>query len=130
MNAPSGKSATTASAVATSVILVDAERTNRGAATSWQLNLFNAADPLIGVEVSLPQHCQCGHDKLHIGPGRGPHRASLHCARCRCHCGWLSNESAKFLSDVIEYFGRPTVPVCVRVPPRVTAERVVTDTEQ
>jgi hypothetical protein len=82
---------------------------------SWQLDMFATADPLIGMEVNLPRHCQCGHDTLHIGPGRGPHRGSLHCARCQRHCGWLSHESAKFLYEVINHFGRPTKPVCVRL---------------
>ena len=70
-------------------------------------------DPLTGVEVHLPRHCQCGHDILHIGPGRGPHRASLHCVRCGRHCGWLPNEISKFLCDVIEHFGRPTEPITI-----------------
>jgi hypothetical protein len=81
-----------------------------------RLDIFGNADPLNGIEVHLPHHCPCGHDMLHIGPGRGPHRASLYCALCGRHCGWLSHETAKFLSAVIERFGRPTAPVCVRVP--------------
>jgi hypothetical protein len=55
---------------------------------------------------------------LHVGPGGGPHRASLHCVVCCRNCGWLSHETAKFLSAVIARFGRPTAPVCVRVPRR------------
>jgi hypothetical protein len=53
---------------------------------------------------------------LHVGAGRGLHGASLYCARCGRHCGWLSHEIAKFLTAVIARFGRPTAPVCVRVP--------------
>ena len=87
----------------------------RRAATGWRPDLFDDANPLIGIEINLPRHCPCGHDTLLIGPGRGPHRASLNCTRCRRQCGWLSNESAKFISSVIEHFGRPTTPVCVRV---------------
>ena len=81
-----------------------------------RLDIFKNVDPLLGIKVQLPRHCQCGHDMLHVGPGGGPHRASLHCVVCGRHCGWLSQETAKFLSAVIERFGRPTVPVCVRVP--------------
>jgi hypothetical protein len=82
---------------------------------SLHLDLFDAnADPLIGIAIKVPRRCQCGHDLFHVGPGRGGHRASLHCARCRHHCGWLSYQTAKFLSDVIEHFGKPTTPVCVR----------------
>jgi hypothetical protein len=72
-------------------------------------------DPLVGIEVNLPRHCPCGNDMLHVGPGRNPHCASLHCARCQHHCGWISNEVAKFLCDVITHFGRPTEPVRVRL---------------
>ena len=50
------------------------------------------------------------------GPGCGAQRASLHCVRCGHQRGWLSNEIAKFLSDVIEHFGRPIAPVRVRMP--------------
>jgi len=82
---------------------------------SAPLEILEDADPLVGIEVNLPRHCQCGHDLLLVGPDRGPHRASLHCARCRRHCGWLSNEAAKFLCDVVQHFGRPTEPVRVRL---------------
>jgi len=84
---------------------------------SSHLDMFHNADPLIGIEINLPRHCQCGHDMLRVGPGRGPHRASLKCARCGRHCGWLSLKIANFLSAVIARFGRPIAPVHVRVPP-------------
>jgi len=86
---------------------------------SSQLDMFHKADPIVGIEIHLPRHCRCGHDMLHIGPSSGPHRASLQCARCGCHCGWLSNEIANFLSAVITHFGRPTAPIYVRVPRKV-----------
>jgi hypothetical protein len=47
-----------------------------------RLDIFKNVDPLLGIKVQLPRHCQCGHDMLHVGPGGGPHRASLHCALC------------------------------------------------
>jgi hypothetical protein len=74
------------------------------------------ADPLVGLKVNLPRQCPRGHDTLHVSPGRGPHRASLQCARCGRHCGWLSHKVAKFLCDVIGRFGKPIAPVRVRVP--------------
>ena len=77
------------------------------------LQLDNA-DPLVGIVVNLPRQCQCGHDVVHVGPGRGPHRASLQCALCGRHCGWLSHKTAPFLSAVIGRFGRPIAPVHVR----------------
>jgi hypothetical protein len=44
---------------------------------TWQLDLFDSADPLLGIEVHLPCQCQCGHDVLRLGSGQGRHRASL-----------------------------------------------------
>ena len=84
--------------------------------SSLQLDRFHNADPLVGIEINLPRHCPCGHDMLHVGPGRGPHRASLQCARCGRHCGWLSHKTATFPSAVIGRFGRPIAPVHVRAP--------------
>jgi hypothetical protein len=87
------------------------------------------ADPLVGIEINLPRHCQCGHDTLHVGPGRGRHRASLHCARCGLHCGWLSHKTATFLSAVIERFGRPIAPVHVRVTQTTPNFLLINDSE-
>jgi len=87
------------------------------------------ADPLVGIEINLPRHCQCGHDMLHVGPGRGPHSASLKCARCGRHCGWLSHKIANFLSAVIERFGRPIAPIHVRVPSKTPNLRIVDNGE-
>jgi hypothetical protein len=101
-----------------------------GGVAMIQLDMFALVDPLVGIEVNFERHCLCGHDLHHLGPGSGPHRASLHCSSCGRHCGWLSHQVAKFLSDVIEHFGRPTEPVCVREPPRATAEQVVVHSEQ
>jgi hypothetical protein len=81
-----------------------------------QLNMFHNVNPLVGIKVNLPRQCPCGHDMLHVGPGRGPHKASLQCARCGRHCGWLSHKAAKFLSEVIGRFGRPVASVRVHVP--------------
>jgi hypothetical protein len=90
---------------------------------------LNNADPLVGIKVNLPRQCPCGHDMLHVGPGRGPHRASLQCARCGRHCGWLSHKTANFLSAVIARFGRPIAPVHVRVPAKTPNLGLVDDRE-
>jgi hypothetical protein len=97
--------------------------------SSPQLDTFHNADPLIGLEIKLPRHCRCGHDMLRVGPGRDPHRASLHCARCGRLCGWLSPKTANFLSDVIGRFGRPITPVQVRVPRTMPDLRFVDNRE-
>ena len=84
-----------------------------------QLEMFGAATPvdsLVRLVVQLPRQCRCGSNLSHIGPSSGPHRASLHCAQCGHHSGWLSQEVAKFLTDTIERFGRPTEPIRVRTP--------------
>ena len=97
---------------------------------SPQLGFLNNVDPGIGIEIKMSRRCHCQHDLFVVSPGRGAHRASLHCTRCARHHGWLSHQVGKFLSDVVEHFGRPTEPVCVREPPRATAEQVVVHTEQ
>jgi hypothetical protein len=70
---------------------------------------------LADLKVCVARGCrQCSHDILITGPGKEPHRASLTCVRCGRHCGWLSAESAAFISEIIEHFGRPTEPIEVR----------------
>jgi hypothetical protein len=87
------------------------------------------ADPLVGIVVNLPRHCQCGHDMCHVGPGRDPHRTSLKCARCGRSRGRLSQKTANFLSAVVARFGRPIAPVHVRVPPTTPNLRIVNNGE-
>src|SRR5262245_7367425 len=77
-------------------------------------NLPVSVNALTGLKVQLPRSCQCGHDLLLTGEGKGPHKASLNCARCKRHCGWLSAESADFIAEIIARFGRPTAPIEVR----------------
>jgi hypothetical protein len=91
-------------------------RDGKARQSTLQLDMFGDADPLIGIEVNVPRHCECGQDILRIGPGHGPYRASLQCPRCGRDCGCLSHIVAKFLSEVVEHFGRPSAPVQVRVP--------------
>ena len=86
-----------------------------------QLEMFGAAepaDPLIGLVVQLQRQCRCGSDLSHVGPGSGPHRASLHCARCGHHNGWLSQEVAKLLSSL-----RDAVSACEPLAMRLRAPR-------
>jgi hypothetical protein len=73
-----------------------------------------AADPVIGLAVDLQQQCRCGAYIAVIGPGKGPHLASLHCQACEKHRGWVSRESHRFISETIRLFGRPTAPIKVQ----------------
>ena len=54
-----------------------------------------------------------GNGDAIIGPGRGPHRASLSCRFCNVHRGWLNKQTAAFLLETIKQFGRPTVPITI-----------------
>jgi hypothetical protein len=101
-------------------------RDGKARQSSLQLDVFHNVDPLVGLKVNLPRQCPCGHDTLHVGPGRGPHRASLLCARCGRDSGWLSHKTATFLSAVIARFGRPIGPVHVRAP-RATPNLCIVD---
>jgi hypothetical protein len=80
-----------------------------------QLDMFGHAPAgIIGLEVRLPHGCQCGHDLLIVGQGKGPHAAALTCSRCSRHCGWMSHESHTFLTETVRLFGRPSDPIEIR----------------
>ena len=83
-----------------------------------QLSMFTATTPSsspVGLSVVLPKPCRsCGADTAVIGSSAGPHHASLACSRCGVHRGWLSGTTFRFLSDVIDGFGRPTEPIVIR----------------
>jgi hypothetical protein len=70
--------------------------------------------PLIGLVVDLQQACKCGGYVAVIGPGKGPHLASLRCEACDAHRGWLSQQTYGFINETITQFGRPTTPIKVR----------------
>ena len=48
---------------------------------------------------------------LRSSAAAGPHHARLECRGCGCHRGWLSGGTFRFLSGVIDNFGRPTEPI-------------------
>ena len=79
-----------------------------------QLDLFMEAESPEGIEVYLPDPCQCSTCIALIGPGAGPHRASLHCRKCERHRGWLSSDSFEFITTIINKFGRPRSPIIIR----------------
>jgi hypothetical protein len=79
----------------------------------FQADSFTSS-PIEGLRVRLQRACRCGSNLLVTGSGKGTHAASLTCANCSRHAGWLSSESVAFLHGVIERFGRPTHPIEVR----------------
>jgi hypothetical protein len=82
-----------------------------------QLDLFITAvptDPLIGLSVELSDACKCGGTVALTGAGSGPHRASLHCASCGAHPGWLPRKACSFISKIIKEFGPLTAPIKIR----------------
>ena len=83
-----------------------------------QLSMFDTvttpSSSPIGLDVILPRQCHdCGSDTAIIGSSAGPHHARLECRGCGRHRGWLSAGTFRFLSDVIDNFGRPTEPIIV-----------------
>jgi hypothetical protein len=102
----------------------------------FQLSTFGSTSPSsspIGLSVILPRRCSnCGSDSAVVGSSRGPHHASLLCDCCGGHRGWLSGATYRFLSDVIENFGRPIEPIEIRhnqsVPTTDTTVQAVTVT--
>jgi hypothetical protein len=86
-----------------------------------QLDLFRQQQPPLpqrdrpyGLVVRPSQPCRCGCELAVIGEGNGPHIASLHCAECDTHRGWVSHTAHKFLTEIVNRFGRPTEPINIR----------------
>jgi hypothetical protein len=85
-----------------------------------QLNLFAEpspapTDPLIGLAVRLPHDpCRCGTNVAEIGPGKGPHLASLSCRACGAHRGWISHTTHEFLTAIVNKFGCPETPIVIQ----------------
>jgi hypothetical protein len=75
---------------------------------------FFISSPIEGLRVKLPRQCKCGCRMFVTGPGKATHAASLLCASCSRHSGWLSGESARFLQKIVETFGKPTEAIEVR----------------
>ena len=71
-------------------------------------------DPLRGLAVQLPDECRCGSAIARIGPPAGPHLAELRCDTCARHRGWLARATHKFISEIVQQFGRPKDPIAIR----------------
>jgi hypothetical protein len=87
--------------------------------------LTSPSSSVIGLEVILPRSCQCGESIAVIGSSRGPHHALLICSRCGVHRGWVSGETYRFISTIIDTIGRPVEPINV-----ITNSRVRVDDQQ
>jgi hypothetical protein len=76
--------------------------------------LADNPSPLFGLAITMPEPCsRCHGTRATVGTGRGPHTASLMCARGR-HLGWMSREAFDFLTATVSRFGRPTTPILIR----------------
>jgi hypothetical protein len=91
-----------------------------------QLSMFGTvttpSSSPIGLDVILPRQCDCGSDAAIVGSSAGPHHARLECRGCGRHRGWLSAGTFRFLSDVIDNFGRPTEAITVTTNSRKSAD--------
>jgi len=58
----------------------------------------------------------CGERVVVIGKAAPPHVASLHCASCDRHRGWLPKKIAGLLVATISRFGRPPEAITIRNP--------------
>ena len=58
----------------------------------------------------------CGQTVVVIRKAAGPHVASLHCASCDRHRGWLPKAIAELLVATISRFGRPLEAITIRNP--------------
>lgn len=58
----------------------------------------------------------CGQTVVVVGEAAAPHVASLHCATCDRHRGWLPKTIADFLLETISRFGWPTEAITIRNP--------------
>ena len=68
---------------------------------------------VIGLIVTLPHACICGATDNVIGSSSGPHHGRLKCIGCDRHRGWLSGTAYRFITDIIDFFGRPQAPISV-----------------
>jgi hypothetical protein len=74
---------------------------------------------LVGLRIQLRRTIDrpcvmCGESVVVIGFGAGPHVASLHCAGCARHRGWLPRLIADFLIEMIAKFGWPPATIAIR----------------
>ena len=93
---------------------------SRGLPGQHDLFLGPASTPtstgIIGLAVEmLHRPCRdCGSVNFIIGSSRAMHEASIRCAECDRHGGWLSKGARTFIEMTVEKFGRPVEAIIVR----------------
>ncbi len=79
-----------------------------------QLDLFDntvtapSTAALTGTRLHLPSPCHCGSSIVIVGSSAGPHSASIRCAECNQHRGWLSRAEHDRISAIV---GKSTEPI-------------------
>ena len=71
---------------------------------------------IVGLAVEmLHRPCRdCGSVNFIIGSSVAMHEASVRCAECNRHGGWLSKGARTFIEMTVAKFGRPTTAIIVR----------------
>jgi hypothetical protein len=70
---------------------------------------------IVGLRVTMDRPCRtCGSTNYAIGAGKAMHAASVTCAACGRHGGWVSKTSHDFIDEGVDVFGRPEEPIVVR----------------
>lgn len=86
-----------------------------------QLSLLEPTAPssttLVGHTIRLNRvGDRCCDDVAIIGSSKGHHHASLTCAGCGRHRGWLPARAVTFISEARDIFGISTEPLVLRTP--------------
>jgi hypothetical protein len=82
-----------------------------------QLDLFDntvtapSTAAVTGTRLRLSSPCHCGSNIVVIGSSAGPHSASIRCAECNRHRGWLSRGETERIAAIVGTSGRPTEPI-------------------
>jgi hypothetical protein len=83
-----------------------------------QIKMFDATTPStspLGLVIVQDRACpHCGTAEMVIGSSANMHHARLICCGCNQHCGWLPGQAYRFVSKILDHFGRPTEPIKVR----------------
>jgi hypothetical protein len=70
--------------------------------------------PVLGLRVHLPDTCDCGGSTALIGADSALHLAELRCDSCDAYRGSMARVTYGFIAQIIDNFGRPTVPIVIR----------------